>query len=371
MKNKINVLHVFGSLNRGGAETLIMDVYRRINKNRFSFNFIKHTSALGEYEKEILELGGKIITVPRFRIINYISYTNKWKKILYGCPLNTIVHGHMRSTASIYLKIAKIAKLKTIAHSHSTSSRGNIIEKSIKNIMQKKIPNYSDMMIACSDASGWWLFGDSIKKENYIKIHNGIDTRLFMFDYKKREIIRSKLKIDNKLVIGHVGSFTPPKNQSFIIDIINEIQKYKEDVVLLLIGDGYMFNRIQEKVYNLGLKDKVIFIGSVDNVYDYLSAMDIFVFPSIFEGLGISLIEAQASGLKCYISNTLPHEVDITDLIRRVDLRSSAEIWAVQILRDNDINYKRISYAEEVKKQNYDINAVVEHYERVYDNLAK
>lgn len=365
MSKKIRILHVLGALNRGGAETMIMNIYRNIDRSKIQFDFIVHTNEKCDYNDEILEYGGKIFNVPKYAGKNHFKYKRAWREFFNSYPEYKIIHAHMRSTAAIYLKIAKQYGLFTIAHSHSTASRGSFLEQMVKNIMQIPIRYRADYLFACSDEAGKWLFGKNvIKKNNYKIIKNAIDIEKYTFNEFKRNEIRKKINIQNKFVVGHVGSFTYPKNHKFLIDVFYEIQKQKEDSVLLLIGDGELRPEIEEQISKLGINNKVIITGVVPNVSDYMQAMDVFVFPSIFEGLGMVVIEAQASGLQCIVSENVPQEAYITDRIKSISLHKKYEIWVSQILKYT--NLKRKNECEKLNDNGYYINDVASTLEKFY-----
>lgn len=356
MNKPIRILHVLGRLDRGGAETMIMNIYRNIDRSKIQFDFVIHTKDKCDYNDEIYKLGGRIYSVSRYMGRNHYAYKREWINFLSNHREYKIIHGHIRSTASIYLSIAKKFGLITIAHSHSTGSRGNLVEKFAKGIMQYRIRFIADYLFACSDEAGKWLFGkNSIKNDNYLVIKNAIDVEKYIYNEEVRNKIRKSLNIENKFVIGHVGSFTFPKNHKFLINLFYEVQKQEDNAVLMLVGDGKLKNKVLKQIDKLGLKDKVIFTGVVPDVYNYLNAMDIFVFPSIFEGLGIAVIEAQAAGLKSIVSDTLPREAFVTDLIVPLSLESKFNIWK-KTITENSSGYERKNMIREISKKGYSIN---------------
>lgn len=365
MSKEIRILHVLGSLNRGGTETMIMNIYRNIDRSKIQFDFVIHTNEKCDYNDEILEYGGKIFNIPRYIGKNHFKYKRAWIEFFNSYPQYKVIHGHMRSTASIYLRVAKKYGLVTIAHSHSTASRGNFLEKIVKKIMQFPIRYIADYLFACSNEAGKWLFGrNSIKKDNYKVIKNAIDIEKYTFNEVKRNEIRKKLNIQNKFVVGHVGSFTYPKNHKFLIDVFYEIQKQEKDSVLLLIGDGVLRPQIEEQIKKFGINNNVIMTGVVSNVNDYMQAMDVFVFPSIFEGLGMAVVEAQAAGLQCIVSENIPKEAYITEKIKNISLHKKYEIWVNQILKYTDL--KRKNEYKNLNDNGYSINDVANALEKFY-----
>jgi glycosyltransferase involved in cell wall biosynthesis len=368
MSNPIRVLHVFGRLDRGGAETMIMNLYRNIDRTKIQFDFVKHTEELCDYEGEIKGLGGKIFSLPRYTGKNHIFYKKRWDKLLNKNPQYKIIHGHLRTTAAIYLKIAKKYGLITIAHSHSTASRGNLLEKKIKDIMQISIKYYADYMFACSEAAGKWLFGKDVTlKANYKCFNNAICIEKYRFDNFARAQMRAELGIQDKFVIGHVGSFTYPKNHTFLIRIFNEIQKYNNEAFLLMVGEGQLKNKIENEIKFLKLQDKVIFTGNIQNVNDYLNIMDVLVFPSIYEGLPVSIIEAQANGLPCVISDLITKEVKITNLVEFFSIKKEPLEWVnlINTLKRDE----NTDYINGMIKSDYNIKNLAKWYENFIRSL--
>ncbi|AKN31954.1 glycosyl transferase family 1 [Clostridium carboxidivorans P7] len=366
MEKPIRILHVLGTLNRGGAETMIMNVYRNIDRSKIQFDFVIHTKEKCDYDDEIIKLGGNIYSFPRYLGKNHFKYKKAWDIFFNSHQEYKIVHGHMRSTAAIYLKIAKKHGLITIAHSHSTASRGNKVEQFVKNIMQFPIRYIADYLFACSDDAGKWLFGNNvIKKNNYRVIKNAIDAEKYVFNEAKRNEMRKALGIEDKFVVGHTGSFSYPKNHKFLIDFFYQVQKKNKNVILLLVGDGELRPQIEKQINSLDIKDKVILTGIVPNVNDYMQVMDVFVFPSMFEGLGIVTIEAQAAGLLCIVADTVPKEAFITNLIEKISLSEGLEVWADKVLKCT--KYKKRNTFKEIRSAGFDVVEEANVFEAFYE----
>ena len=364
MTEPIRVLQVFAEMNRGGAETMIMNLYRHIDRAKIQFDFIVHTNEKCAFDEEIEQLGGIIYRVPRYVGKNHFEYKDAWQNFFISHPEYKIIHGHVRSTASLYLKVAKKHGLITIAHSHNTSS-GNGISSVVKNILQYPIRHTADYFLACSEAAGKWLFGDTVvSRSNFKVLVNAIETDRFSFNNHSRDAIRNEFGIENKYVIGHVGRFHPQKNHEFIIDVFKSVHNKVNNSVLLLIGDGALKESIQMKVRKEKLENSVIFAGVRSDVPDIYQGMDLFLFPSLFEGLGIVVVEAQAAGLNCIVSNQIPDEAIITNLVEKVSLVKSPEDWAEVVLKK--INYKRKDTSELLKASGYDIKDSVKWLENYY-----
>lgn len=366
MNGPVRVLQVVGRMDRGGAETMLMNLYRFIDRSKVQFDFLVHTNEQCDYDGEIRKLGGNIYHMPRYAGKNHLLYIKRWQDFLKSHPELKIIHGHMRSTAAIYLRIAKRYGLFTIAHSHSTASRGNKIEQLIKNIMQIPIRFSADFFLACSEEAGKWLFGEkTTKKDNYKVLRNAIDVKKYRFDEGKRDEIRKILGIEDSFVVGHVGSFTSPKNHRFLLNVFHEMQRQAQNSVLLLVGDGPLRAEIEKQISGLGLQRKVILTGKIPNVNDYLQAMDVFVFPSTFEGIPLAMVEAQAAGLPCIISDRISPEVLITDSIKSLPLHQNFEVWAQEILEFKN-GYQRRDTTDEIYKAGYDVESNARWLERFY-----
>lgn len=356
MLEPIRILHVFAHMNRGGAETMIMNLYHSIDRAEIQFDFIVHTEEKGDFDEEIEKLGGRIYRIPRYTGKNHFTYKIAWKNFFEEHPEYKLIHGHVRSTASIYLNIAKKRNVITIAHSHSTSSRGDIFNRLVKKIMQFPIRYKADYLFACSYEAGLWLYGRQATKKNNFKIlRNAVDIQKYSFDMERRDIIRDSLNIGERVVVGHVGSFTTPKNHKFLIKIFNDLYQKNENCVLLLVGDGPLRESIITEVKKFGLSESVIFTGLRSDINDLLNAMDIFVFPSIFEGVPVTLIEAQAAGLPCLISDRITEEVKLTNNITTLSIMDSSLSWANKIIEIISLKINR-SVIDKISSSDYNIN---------------
>lgn len=360
----IRILHVFGRLDRGGAETMIMNLYRNIDRSKIQFDFIMHTEDNCDYVEEIRILGGKIYSIPKFTGKNFYDYIRRWSIFFKQHKEYKIVHGHMRSTAAIYLKIAKRCGLITIAHSHSISS-GKGVSAFVKNVMQIPIRFVSDYLFACSIEAGEWLFGKkSLYNNKFYLLKNAIDIKQYTLDVEKGLKIREDFGIAEKFIVGHVGRFSYPKNHDFLIDIFNEIHKIDDNSVLMLVGEGELREEIQIKLSKLGLLQNVIFTGARDDVYNFFQAMDVFVFPSHYEGLGMVAIEAQAAGVPCIVADTIPKEIFVTNKIKELSLEDTPKKWAEIILDEKQNRYKDIN--DHSKLNEYDVRKTVKWIEKFY-----
>lgn len=342
--DKIKILMVLNNPGRGGSQTYAMNVLRSIDRAKFQIDFVFSVDKNNSYKEEILSLGSKIHFIPEFKIFNYSTYSSKWYNLLRENKYD-IVHGHVSSSAVIYLKIAKKCGCKTIVHSHSAGYRGNACLRAIKYIFTKGAKWYADYWFACSDKAARRLFGINYSEDSrYHLIPNAIDVKRFMFDEEKRTKIRSLHNITNDtLVCGHVGSFSTPKNHKYLLEIFKRILMEKPSSLLVLVGDGYLRESIVAQAKELNIYDKIILVGNVGNVNEYMMAMDVMIFPSLFEGFPVTVLEAQATGLSSLISDTITTEVDLTDLVKRLSIRDKCDCWIKSI---------RTTHLEERKKYN-------------------
>lgn len=327
----IRVLHVIGSLNVGGSQALIMNIYRNIDRSKIQFDFVINFEEHRFYEPEIKKLGGKVYYIPQLNSRNYFAYCKAWNDFFEEHKEYKIVHGHVRSTAAIYLKIAKKHGCYTVAHSHNTSS-GKGPKAVVKDLLQLPIRYSADYFMACSDLAGEWLFGKKVVQgEQYHMLPNAIPLEKFARNEQKRAEIRAQLGVGEEIVLGNVGRFTRQKNQMFLLDIFAAYKKVRQNAKLILVGYGEMESDIREKIEALHMESSVIIPKDYNEPAKYLQAMDVYVFPSIFEGLGISLIEAEAAGLPCVISEVIPKETYVTEKIRVCQSGDSLEQWVKAI----------------------------------------
>lgn len=351
----------------GGVEAVILNYFRNINKSKFVFDFvIDSDSTDNNFINEIQELGGTIIKCPPYQKLH------KYNKFLYKLfkeKKYDIVHSNINTLSVFPLRMAEKAGIKIrIAHSHSTSNPKEWKKNLLKNILRPFSKKYANVYFACSELAGRYLFGNKAFDEGKVIIfNNAINLDKFKYNEEKRKEIRKKINIKNDtFVIGHIGRFVAQKNHTFLIDIFNEMHKENENSVLLLIGQGTLQNEIKEKVDKLGLANSVKFIGQVTNANDYYNAMDVFVLPSIYEGLGMVLIEAQANELPCIASTEVPKEATISNQIEYIELDKNPSYWAKRILNKSrsKVNFE---YNEKIEK--YNIKNVVGELENEYINV--
>ena len=365
MAEPLRILHVFGGLERGGSETMIMNMYRHLDREKLQFDFIVCNSEKGAFPDEIEALGGRIFRMPRFQPPTLVRFRLAFEEFFRANPDYRIIHGHLRSSASVYLGIARRHGLVTIAHSHSTSS-GRGLKAAVKDLLQKGIVRSADYLIACSDAAGRWLFGDAaVAKENYFVLNNAVDTDAFAFNEQNRRRIRSELSCADNFVVGHIGSFNAVKNHGFIIELFEELRRREGRAKLLLVGDGSLRAEVTARIRDRGLGDDVILTGTRQDIPELLSAMDVFILPSVWEGLPVTAVEAQASGLRCFLSDAVTREVSLTGLVRFLPLKDGAAVWAEAIL-PSAAGYARVNTAHAVREAGYDIRDTTARMQEFY-----
>lgn len=365
------VIHNIASLHFGGAQTFIMNIYNNIDREKVQFDFVVIPEERKDLYEVIESMGGHIFVCPRYNGKNHFTYCKWWNEFFSEHPEYHVIHGHVRSTAAIYLNIAKKHGLITIAHSHSTSN-GKGITAIVKNILQFPIRNIADYLFACSDKAGIWLYGKkAIYKQNYKMIPNGVDLDRFAFNKTMREEMRRKLGINKQtFVVGHIGRFTEPKNHKYLIELFSILKRTNSDCCLLMVGSGELFDDIRTYCKELNIMDSVIMPGSCADTENFYQAMDVFVFPSLWEGLPVSVVEAQASGLNCLISDVITHDVDLTDLIHYIPL-DKKDLWLAQIEKIQKEHRSAISPENMQKLQSFDSNAVAAQLQTFYINLYK
>lgn len=362
---------VVGNTRMGGAQAFILNVLHNIDRSKFQIDLaINFYAECNGIEHECRALGCNFYIVPYFKVYNYISYCKAWRDLLNNYHYD-IVYAHATNSASIFLKIAKEYGSKTIAHSHSAGYRGNKLEQYAKKFFASEVNAVADYWFACSDKAAERLFGQDYNKyQYYYHIPNAIDSEKYRFSTDIRKKIRKQIGVkDDEFLCGHLGTFSAPKNHKFLVDIFAEIVKRRPNAKLVCCGTGGLMPLVKEQANNLGILDKMIFTGVVSNANEFLMGMDCFVFPSIFEGFPVSILEAEASGLPIVMSDVVTQEVDLTCLVNRMSLNQTASEWADKILNINVSD--RESYNSAISETKYNIKKTVKEFEKIYSNLVK
>lgn len=320
MKKPTRIIHIVGSMSNGGVETLLMNYYRNIDRSKFQFDFVVNQNSTHIRRDEIESLGGHVFVVPNYESL--LSYSSALKKIFLEGSY-PIVHSHINTLSVFPLRIAKEAGIPIrIAHAHSTTAPKEIARNAIKQILRPFCAKYATNLAACSLSAGTWMFGSKNTTNGTVKIiKNAIDLNKFAFSLTTRESLRKELNVaPNEHLIGHVGRFVTVKNHEYILQVFQSILSKQPAFKLLLIGDGELFQQIKNTAKKMGISERVIFLGSKNEVSQYYSAMDSFIFPSLYEGLGQTLIEAQANGLPCCVSSEVPSEAILCDNVSRLPI---------------------------------------------------
>ncbi len=375
MKSKSNgpirVLHYIGSLELGGSQSMVMNLYRHIDRTKIQFDFIVDKKNSFYYKDEIESLGGQVFIFDHpFKGYNFLQFKKQWKDFFKNHPEYKIIHSHVRSVASIVLKIAKKYGMITICHSHSTSN-GQGLKSIVKYVLQKRIPQYADYLLACSKESAIWLYGKkNADSDRCIIINNAIDAYKFSFDSQSRKKIRKHFDIENKTVLVQVGRIETVKNYAFTIEVLKDLIKIDNNYYLIIIGDGSLINEIIEKVNSYELNNNVMFLKNRSDINDILQAADIFVMPSIWEGLSLSLVEAQAASLPCIISSNINSGIMVEDYVIKKDINNPLE-WANEIESIKSKSIIRKNMISIIKKRGFDINDEANRISNFYFGLTK
>jgi len=333
---KIRVLQILDTLNMGsGVASVVLSYYRSIEKiqdsgSRIVFDFMVNEEVEKEIKDELERNGSKVFLMPPLQIKYYWSYKQELRKFFKEHKEYQIVHGHVPNAAAFYLRAAKKAGVPVrIIHSHN-SQGADRVWKQIRNRILSKIGIwYANQYMACGEKAARYLYGKD--SSNVSLLNNVVDTKRFCYKEEVRQKIRAEMDVTEKFVMGHVGRFCYQKNQKFLIRVLAEICKREPDVCLLLIGEGEERKEVERLIEELHLKKAVKLLGVLSNVEDYMQAMDVFLLPSRYEGVPVSILEAQATGLPCVISDGVTREME-TEYTDYIELSQTVEKWSDTIL---------------------------------------
>jgi glycosyltransferase involved in cell wall biosynthesis len=359
--SNIKILNFKLSGNFGGIESFLLNLAKCSDANDVQLDFISKNSNL-TFEKEFEKIGCKIHKVPS----DIFGYFREVKKLLNDYD---IIHIHKNSAADIIFPLLakRYGRARIIVHSHNTNpSTGGAAVKLLHMINRPILRKLADLCFACSDSAAKWLYGEKFAENSRI-IKNGIIVEDYTFNREIREQIRHEFNLEDKFVIGHVGRFSRQKNHELLIDIFNEIYKSNKNARLMLVGDGELRGQLEEKVYRLGLSDKVIFCGVRDDVNRLYQAMDVFLFPSLYEGLPVAAVEAQAAGLYIIASSEIPQSADLTGCVKFMDLSEDCKKWADAVMEF--CNYERKNTAADITKAGYDMKSTAILYKQLCEEL--
>lgn len=368
---KIKVAEFVGSMNCGGTETMLMNVLRNIDKEKYEIHFIENVSEKCWYDDEIISLGGKIIKV-KSKKSNIFEYTKELIQIFQKNRYN-VVHSHTYLHSGIIMYAAKKAGVDIrISHSHSNMNtiKHSFIYRIKKLLMTSLILKYSNKYVACSKEAGISLFGKEFEKKGII-LHNPIEiSKIDNINRDEVNNIKDKYSIlsNNQIVLGHVGRFIEIKNHKFLIEIAKRLHNMNINFKLLLLGNGENFENIKKLVKEYKLENFIIMTGNVKNVYDYMSIMDVFLMPSLYEGLPLTAVEAQASGVNCILSNNISPETDVGLGIVKFLSLDNIQNWIEQILilsKKKKIDKQVIK--DKIIDEKFDTKSIIKELEKIYN----
>lgn len=358
----IRILHVLSSLDAGGVEKLLQNYYERLDREQFHFDFIVHGRRKGMLEDFFRQQGSRIFhVVPKS--LNPVGNFRQMKRIIRSGHYD-VVHCHqdVMSAVPLYLAAGSGVPVR-IAHSHVADVPGKkLIKRSLKGVMKASATHY----MACSEPAGTWLFGARIVGGARFRVlKNAIDERSFLFRMDLRQQVRKELGIGGTFVVGSVSRFTFEKNHEFLLEIFREVLKREPAAVLLLVGDGPLKNKVLGRAGQMGIRDRILFLGIRPDVGRLMQAMDVFVLPSRYEGFGMVLLEAQVSGLPCFASrHVVPAECNVTGEVEYIPLERGAGVWAERILRRRDA--ERHDNSQVIRAGGYEIGSAAAGLEEYY-----
>lgn len=363
---KIHVLRIIGECASGGTEAIALNYYKNFDHDQIAMDFLFYGPSLPRFKEELEKYGDKVFNVDYYSK-HLIKSCRQIKKIVKSGNYD-VVHSQLNSLSFFPLFSAKLGGASVrLASNHSTSNFKYEKGKSIlKNLLKPSVKLVATDYAACSRHAGEWMFGKKDFSQGKVKIiYNALELQKFSFSKEIREKIRERENWKNKIIVGHVGRLSTQKNHMFLLDVFSEFKKTHENALLLLVSDGKMYDTIMEKVKKLELDNSVLFFGTRFDINELMQAMDIFVFPSLYEGLGNVINEAQTSGLPCLVSTNVPNEVDITDSVKHLSLNENAKTWAKQmsvLLNETE----RENQIEKMRLANYDVKIeskkLVEYY---------
>lgn len=364
MKKK-KILQVASKLRIGGAEKVARDIALYAPSGKYEFHYVVYGDEVGTYEIQLREKGCTILHLAE----PSDSYPRLLKALWKLMRENRydVVHAHNMFNCGWTMLVAACAGVPVrVTHSHSALNDGNgMVKRVYEAVMRFLILTCSTDLVACGVKAGHRLFGRSAYERRGNLILNGIDVSSFAFDRDKRDCIRQQLNASDRFILGHVGHLLPVKNQTFLLELMPIILKQKSDALLLMLGEGEDRPMLEKKIHDMGLEENVIMTGNVTNVADYLSAMDVFVFPSLYEGTPLSILEVQANGLPCVISDGVPEDVFLTDLIYPLSLNDPKEKWVDAIIRSH--RQETADYNRQLQNSEYAVETAMAKIYRMYD----
>lgn len=360
----VRIAQIMGKWVGGGVEAVVMNYYQNIDRNRVQFDFIFDEDSAYIPYKEVESLGGKVILIPPYQHV--VAYHKVLKNVLEEGHYQ-IAHSHVNTLSVFSLWAAKSAGVPIrIAHSHSTTNNHEFVKNSIKRVLRPFSKHFATSYMACSALAAKWMFGDKTYRKGEVYVLNdAIDLSRFEYNEQERTKIRAQLGLgEGTLTVGNVGRFVRQKNQLFLIDTFKAMHAKQPDSVLLIVGQGPLEQELMQKAKESGVGDAIHFLGQRSDVQNLYQAMDVFCLPSLYEGFGMVVVEAQVAGLPCVVSTQLPDVVNISKHVDFVSLERSPDIWAKHLLVA--AGQKRASYATQAREEGFDITEEAQKLETYY-----
>lgn len=366
MEKPIRVLNLFTIMDCGGAETMVMNYYRNINRDLVQFDFMVHRDKKGEYDDEIKSLGGKIYHMDPIYPNNFSHYKKQLSDFFTEHSEYKIIHSHMSELGYFAFKIAKEKGVPVrICHAHNAPNSFDI-KMIMRNYFKHKMLPYDTHLFTCGLNAAKWLYGEK-NQNRFIQLNNAIDTDKFLYNEKVENNIREKYNLGNKFVVGHIGRFNRQKNHTFLIDVFSEICRMRSNSVLVLVGAGELEKDIKNYAIEKNVLDKIVFTGIIKNVNEVVQCFNAFVFPSLFEGLSVTVVENQAASNLCFISKEIPQECVISDKVIPISLKESPKVWAETVLKYTD-SYKKVNMKNQIVEAKVDIKNNAKWLQEFYIN---
>lgn len=368
----IRILHSVSYMSRGGIETMLMNYYRHIDRSKVQFDFLCNSYQEGAYDKEILEMGGRIFRTPGFSPLKRREYKRFMRKLFNEHPEYRLVEAHNGPLGRYAMKAAKDSDIPVrIYHAHGADLPFDL-KWPIKYYCMKMLKYDMNEHFVCSEKAGRFYMGDKvIDNGDFHFIPNAIEVGNFVFNPEVRARLRNEYNLDNKLVVGHIGRFSPPKNHFFILKTFAELLKINPDTHLVLVGDGEWRDKVHNWIKDLNLKDHVTLTGSIPNPQDWYQAFDVFFMPSLWEGLPVTGVEAQASDLPCLFSSEVTSEVKLSDKAEFMDLKEVEGKWAAKLNNILTNIRPRKDRSDLITEKHYNIEHEAKRLQDLYLELAK
>lgn len=364
------VLIIIGKLYIGGAERVARDIGYHADPEKYEVHYLVYGADKGAYEFELEEQGCIIHHMER-PSKGYITYYKNLAELLKESHFD-VIHSHTMFSSGWVMAAGRIYNVPIrIAHSHTIRGpeKRGLLKNVYENIMRRVVVRNATHLVACGKGAGEWFYGSKVFEARGKLIYNGIYLKEFIYSQDARDSLRSKYQLQDRFVIGHVGHLAPVKNQIFLINLMPQIIKSKQNALLLLLGDGTDQAMLLKRIEELQLEEYVLMTGNVKNVGEFMSAMDVFAFPSLYEGLPLALVEAQTNGLPCLISDCIPTDVHLTDLVKPMAIKQNSLEWIQAICEAKRAD--SAVYGQLMFEMGFDIQGMVKRIYQLYDGCKE